>query len=45
MLNKLNIITTHGTKTFKRIKKEIEKIINYPQIAHLFKTGLDVISE
>ena len=45
MLNKLNIITTHGTKTFKRIKKEIEKIINDPQIAHLFKTGLDVFSE
>ena len=45
MLNKLNIITMHGTKTFNRIKKEIEKIINDKQVAHLFKSDLEVFSE
>tara|TARA_B100001250_G_scaffold212940_1_gene182638 strand:- start:755 stop:1081 length:327 start_codon:yes stop_codon:yes gene_type:complete len=35
----------HGTKTFNRIKKEIEKIINDKQVAHLFKSDLEVFSE
>ena len=44
-IKKLNVETKYNSNVYKRIKKEITRIINDKRITHLFKPNLKVFSE